>query len=539
MKKHITDFINKNTIRILFLFVGFFGYSQENTIDSLNTSSEIVTFSGIDERIEFVKKTIDEHIKSGDSISFLKSKLYLIGTYANAGKYHKAYELAWEMHNDINKNIPIEVKVDILIKLTRLHIVFEQKEKANTTFYNHYEDLKKQIPTHKDSLYLFRTLDIMRANLEYKLNRNYDKAETIFLNNIKKGLQKNSENTGYYYSQWQLSKLYLTTYKTEKAGNLLFQLKKEFSNQDKHINILIYNQLGDYYRIIKNNKEAIYNYLKSLDLMNEKGLHADFKLDILAHLSDLYFQEKKTEKAYAYLLASKELNTQLFGSKSKQNKALFELNNTFEEKLNKQQLLVLEQEKRILNLKITIYSCVFLAIIILTVVYFVKRNKRNKRIQQELKLEQIKKTRENEVLLESKNKELLSNAMQLIERDVMLDDLKKQLKSLSFNEENKPIIKKILNSLKVNRSQKWKEFDAHFTNLNSSFFNSLKEQFPQLSKTDLKICAFINLGFSSKEISQIMGIAVESLNVSRSRLRKKMDLQRGINLSSFLEKFSV
>ncbi|MGY6648169.1 tetratricopeptide repeat protein [Wenyingzhuangia sp. IMCC45574] len=513
-------------------------FSQENEPKPPLPSSEISPFSGSEKKVQYIEKLTNQHKKAGDSIAYLKSKLQLIATYANTGKYHKAYDLAWKMHADIRKNIPIDVKADILIRLTRLYILFEQKEKANQTFYTHYKDLKKLIKTHKDSLYLDRTLDIMRANLEYELNKNYPLAETILLNNIQQGLHKNTENIGYYYSQWQLSKLYLITYRIEEARELLFKLKNEFSSQKKHINILIYYQLGDLFRIQKNNKKAIAHYEKSLELMNQRELHADFKLDILDRLSDLYFQEKKTNKAYTYLLKSKRLGTQLFGSKSNQNKTLFELNNKFEEKFNRQQLLVLQQEKRILNLKITIYTCGFLVIILFLVIYFVKKSKHNKQIQQQLKLEQAKKTRENEIALESKNKELLSSAMQLIERDGMLEDLKKQLNTLHFNEENKPIIQKILKSLKINRSQKWKEFDAHFTNLNSSFFDNLKVQFPQLTKTDLKICAFINLGFSSKDISQIMGIGVESLNVSRSRLRKKMNLNRDVNLNTFLEQFS-
>lgn len=320
---------------------------------------------------------------------------------------------------------------------------------------------------------------------------------------------------------------------------LLFELKDEFSSTSKHINLLIYHQLGDYYYAQKKIENAILHYEKSLQLINKRELHADFKFDILNRLSELYFEKGNSVKAYNYLLESKTLGEELFGTKSVQNKALFEVKNSYTEKIGKQKLLLLQQEKSILNLKIIMFSCGFCLVIVSLLIYFIKKIKLNKRLQIAQKQQQKQEMKEKEAALESKNKELLSSAMQLLERDGMLEDVKKQLKSLSFNEENKPIIQSILRSLKVNRSQKWKEFDAHFTNLNDSFFNSLKEQFPQLTKTDLKICAFINLGFSSKDISQIMGIAVESLNVSRSRLRKKMNLQRETNLVEFLQNFST
>ncbi|MDC0584704.1 LuxR family transcriptional regulator [Bacteroidales bacterium] len=85
--------------------------------------------------------------------------------------------------------------------------------------------------------------------------------------------------------------------------------------------------------------------------------------------------------------------------------------------------------------------------------------------------------------------------------------------------------------------KKWKEFDLHFTAVNHNFFTSLTSKFPKLTKTDLKICAFINLGFSSKDIAQIMGLGVEGINTSRSRLRKKMELDRDVILADYLQAF--
>ncbi|MDG2279911.1 MAG: tetratricopeptide repeat protein, partial [Flavicella sp.] len=177
-------------------------------------------------------------------------------------------------------------------------------------------------------------------------------------------------------------------------------------------------------------------------------------------------------------------------------------------------------------------------VILLLLFYFIKRNKLEKTKQLLLKSKQAVEIKNKEEVLELKNKELLSSAMQVIERDGMLEDIKKQLKALEFNKENSPYIKRIIQSLKINRSQKWEEFDLHFTSLNHNYFTSLKNKFPALTKTDLKICAFINLGFSSKDMAQIMGIGADSVNTTRSRLRKRMGLSREIVLVDFLQEFN-
>jgi DNA-binding CsgD family transcriptional regulator len=59
-------------------------------------------------------------------------------------------------------------------------------------------------------------------------------------------------------------------------------------------------------------------------------------------------------------------------------------------------------------------------------------------------------------------------------------------------------------------------------------------KYPKLSQGDQKICALIKLNFSSKEMSRLLGISVESVHTSRHRIRKKMDLPRSVNLEDYI-----
>ena len=80
----------------------------------------------------------------------------------------------------------------------------------------------------------------------------------------------------------------------------------------------------------------------------------------------------------------------------------------------------------------------------------------------------------------------------------------------------------------------WKEFEARFTSINESFYEKIRAKYPNLGQTDLKLCALVKLGFSSKEMSSLLGITIESVHTSRYRLRKKLNLEKGENLIDFM-----
>ena len=70
--------------------------------------------------------------------------------------------------------------------------------------------------------------------------------------------------------------------------------------------------------------------------------------------------------------------------------------------------------------------------------------------------------------------------------------------------------------------------------LNENFYDRLQQKAPDLSSADLKICALIKLNFSGKEMAHLLGISLGSVHVARHRLRKKMDLERDVNLTNFI-----
>ena len=85
----------------------------------------------------------------------------------------------------------------------------------------------------------------------------------------------------------------------------------------------------------------------------------------------------------------------------------------------------------------------------------------------------------------------------------------------------------------------WDEFKMYFEKVHSSFFENMKQHFPDLSQSDLKLCALISLNLSMKEMAELMGISPESVKMARHRLRKKLDIASDENLVDFLANFKT
>ena len=100
--------------------------------------------------------------------------------------------------------------------------------------------------------------------------------------------------------------------------------------------------------------------------------------------------------------------------------------------------------------------------------------------------------------------------------------------------------KKILHILKEeNKLDKdWEQFASHFDSVHTSFLRILKQKYPLVSAHELKLCAYLRMNLSSKEIAQLENISVRGVEISRYRLRKKLQIPTETNLFDFLLQLS-
>lgn len=141
-----------------------------------------------------------------------------------------------------------------------------------------------------------------------------------------------------------------------------------------------------------------------------------------------------------------------------------------------------------------------------------------------------------------KSEDLASTAMNLLQKKAFLGKLTSELNQLiQANKEyiDNTEIRKILRQLKSDEKldEEWEKFSNQVKNVQSDFLNNLKKSYPELNANELKLCAYLRMNLSSKEIAQLFSISVRGVEISRYRLRKKLKLQTHQDLFEFLINF--
>ncbi len=187
------------------------------------------------------------------------------------------------------------------------------------------------------------------------------------------------------------------------------------------------------------------------------------------------------------------------------------------------------------------------AILILMIINILHRNyfknqqeKLLKRKEKELEIKQLEneqqlmhfKNLDLQKDIDSKNRELGLSTMNLIKRNELLGTIKKELGTSKNTGDVKKVIELINNNL--NTSDDWKLFEEAFKNTDKGFMKKLKSEHSNLTSNDLRLCTYLRLNLSSKEIAPLLNISIRSVEVKRYRLRKKMNLPHEASLSSYI-----
>lgn len=136
---------------------------------------------------------------------------------------------------------------------------------------------------------------------------------------------------------------------------------------------------------------------------------------------------------------------------------------------------------------------------------------------------------------EIKNRELAASTMNLIKKNELLSMIKEDLKNSNETLPNKSLKSLISNINKnINEEDSWNVFVDAFNNADKDFLKKIKMAHQSLTPNDLRLCAFLRLNLSSKEIAPLLNISVRSVEIKRYRLRKKMDLSHEQGLVEYI-----
>jgi len=180
---------------------------------------------------------------------------------------------------------------------------------------------------------------------------------------------------------------------------------------------------------------------------------------------------------------------------------------------------------------------IFFSIILIVLLY--KRNKDAKILHRQQQMLSLQKLEDTSNELEGKKRELTSKMMFLNQKNELVNRIINQLQEIQDSTEvSSEQVNSIVSELRVDVPQSnWKEFETQFVQVHPDFYKQLYEKYPGLTSNEQRVCAFLRMNLNTKEIASITGRSMKSIEVTRSRIRKKLNLTRNDNLSSFLASF--
>lgn len=137
--------------------------------------------------------------------------------------------------------------------------------------------------------------------------------------------------------------------------------------------------------------------------------------------------------------------------------------------------------------------------------------------------------------VDAKNRELAVSTMSLIKKNELLAIIKEDLKKSSEENSGKNI-KSVISTINRNITEddSWNVFKEAFDNADKDFLKKIKTAHSSLTPSDLKLCAYLRLNLSSKEIAPMLNISIRSVEIKRYRLRKKLNLTHDDGLVNYI-----
>jgi tetratricopeptide (TPR) repeat protein len=353
-----------------------------------------------------------------------------------------------------------------------------------------YVEKKKLYPVILKNIGVCHYLDHRHDSAQFYLEKSYFEAKKT------KAVTDNPQTAGF------LGIFFQETGQTQRALTLLKEAERGITNVKSYSRKAdIYNGLYCTYLDLKDYKTACY-YLEKYNLYKDS-----------VQISKISKQLVSTE----YNLKIKELEEQY----------------TFEKKTTENQRF---------NQNLFFLIAILSLMVILAFVWIIYN--RSKTINQSNELKMTKMQLEKvavETELSLNEREVTSKSLFLMEKDNLIQRVVKLLSSAKdeISDDAKPVIQEIINELSFSMNNKqWEEFELRFNKVNPNFYLNLKTKHPTLTPNEEKLCAFLQMKMSTKDIGLISGQTSHSINVARTRLRKKMDLANTeVNITNYLNEF--
>ncbi len=418
------------------------------------------------------------------------------------------------------------------------------------TYYYEQLDMPKSFEYFKKALELSKKLNIEKNisrtlsnyGLAYLEKENYETALTYFRQAIvsyKKEYKK--EGTMEFYSNMGVAFIYAqkydsATYYLDKS----LSLAKETPGLDDDAERLMY--LGVFNQEIGNNDKALSYLQDAFKLINNLSSFRS-KILVCEGLADTYVGQGLFKEAHDFRNKEKLYRDSLRVVSLEESSLSYKYKSELDDLKNRNRIQQIEKDKESERFQFWVVIGI-LVIILLTgfAIFLVFRHQSNQKrlflLNEKERLEKNQVTLE----LEANEREVAAKSMFLLEKDNLINHISDKLRTTlpKLEGDAYTVVNSLVSELHYSvNNKRWDEFEMRFNKVHPNFIRNLEKKHPKLSNNERKLCSFLLMNMSSKDISTVTGQTVHSINIARSRLRNKLNLvHSGEELGSYLLKFS-
>jgi tetratricopeptide (TPR) repeat protein/DNA-binding CsgD family transcriptional regulator len=444
--------------------------------------------------------------------------------------------------------------------------------------YFRQEDYQEALRYFEESRRIHQNMDnqtletkvLVNIGATYNRLKNYPKALACH-SEVLIFFEKTNNLTGAGIACNNLGNVHLETKNYEEAlkyyrKSLLIKEKQK----DKRGTAVTLKNIAETYLNKGDLKEAKLHIDQSLKIAEEIGAKEQIR-DAYDILAQMYEKTQDFEKALEYEKKASLAKDSLFSSDKTEQiarmRTIYETEKAQREKkiaLQKAQIaeknILLEKERsqlsRILNyvtfsaiISGFLFAWLFINRIRLKTQKLAAENRakeqENLRLQEEMQAEaEINKIEQEKLQaeLDFKNRELTSNTLYLVQKNEVLLTLKEELEQMIPDTDAglKPKLRSLQRSLNhsLEVEKDWESFRLHFEQVHPTFFANLQAKYPDLTPHEIKLCAYLRLNLTTKEIANLTNNTVRGVETARYRLRKKLGIEAEENLTELLLRFS-
>ncbi len=505
--------------------------TRYNTTDDIpERVSLLITLSNIYEHVdikksyEYSNQACEESERTNEYTPKAQAFHNMGVVFFRSGVYDKATEMFLQSKKLVQDNNDLMRLVGVELNLGAVRFHLEDYNGALAHF-NDALELNSKLMAEGNDVYMeqIQTFYINIASI-YIEKGNYEAAieylEKALIESInnKDLLQQSIANNN-------LGEIYLKTGQFEKSHKYIYEALKVRQSENNLIGMASsYNLLTAYY-ISKRDIDSAeiangfaIKYAEQVESINNMEKAYEHQANIYEQKGN-YKQANEALKRY-YETKRKAINESVVAKATR-----LQLEYNFEE---------LQKAKAEVHFKEMVALYAILVVVVFLLIVFALLFSLWKSRAMRIKTE--KETLEKD--LEIKNRELTTNVMYLLKKHELINNVSGRLLRLKarLKVENRDAIQRIIFDLQGGvEPEVWEEFELRFQNVHNDFYKKLENIAPDLTPSELKICAFLRLNMNSKEISALIHQSTKSVEVKRSRIRKKLGLTNtDVNLIKYL-----